>query len=126
MYQKPKRFSRPGPSNVAALTVAATVAAFALPTQPAVAAEPILCRQSAPVYAVTGDGAMWEHLHNTPETGSNDWQQKQAIGGEWQQKTVVAGPGGRIYSITENSNLHRQRYNGTGWDSPTTLGAGVG
>lgn len=131
MYQKQKRFGRPSLSNAAALTVAATVTALILPVQPAIAAEQLQCRGSASVYAVVTGGDLREYFHNTPESGSADWSPERAIGREWTQSTVLTGPDGRVYQITNSGELRRFRHTGTEWERPggdwhTSLGTGWG
>ncbi|WP_245816251.1 tachylectin-related carbohydrate-binding protein [Lentzea albidocapillata] len=102
-----------------------------LPAQPAAAAEQISCRESASIYAATGDGTLLEYFHNTPESGSYDWKPQRSIGQAWSQMTVVTGADGRIYQIPNNGELRRFRHTGTEWERPgggwyTTIDTGWG
>lgn len=131
LYQRPKRFGRASLRNAALTAVAATVASLVLPVQQAAAVEQIQCREKVSIYAAVTGGDLREYFHNTPESGSYDWSPERVIGHEWTQMTVLTGPDGRMYQITNDGEMRRFRHTGTEWERPgggwyTSLGSGWG
>lgn len=131
MYQKPKRFGRPSLRNSAALAVTVTAASLILPVQQASADEQIACRESASIYAALPGGELREYFHNTPETGTYDWNPEKKLADNWSQMTVITGADGRLYQITNEGELRRYKHDGSDWERPggnwyISLGTGWG
>ncbi|MBP2322819.1 hypothetical protein JOF56_003204 [Kibdelosporangium banguiense] len=70
-----------------------------------------------PVFVATTTGELSLLQHEEPETGVGSWSGGSQIGAGWTQMKIVGGPDGRVYSIPQNGELRRLRWNGTGWDS---------
>jgi hypothetical protein len=102
-----------------AFTVALTGAVSATGANVAAAADTITCRASAGVFYTLPDTHLDLDRHNEPETGAASWTGRTTIGNTWAGKTL-AGPDGRMYLISDNGNVLRQRRLATGWEGGGT------
>ncbi len=98
-----------------AFTIALSGVAATVGAQVA-SAETITCRANAGVFYTKPDTVLELDRHNEPETGANSWVGRATIGNTWAGKTL-AGPDGRMYLITDNGDVTRQRRLATGWEN---------
>lgn len=88
---------------------------------PARAADTVTCGSAALVMAVDTGGVMWRYRLDRPDTPTPTWSPKVQIGRGWSGfGRVLGGPGGRVYGINAQG-VHRYRYNGSAWESPTRI-----
>ncbi|RSD24866.1 tachylectin-related carbohydrate-binding protein [Amycolatopsis eburnea] len=117
MRQRP--FARRSAVLGCALTVALTGAVSVTGANVAAAADTITCRASAGVFYTLPDTHLDLDRHNEPETGAVSWTGRATIGYTWAGKTL-AGPDGRMYLISDNGSVLRQRRLATGWENGGT------
>ncbi|MFB9906132.1 tachylectin-related carbohydrate-binding protein [Allokutzneria oryzae] len=82
------------------------------------AAPDLVCAQDVMIVGVDPNGGLWHNLHADPENGTADWTSRgKLIGQHWYGRTIT-GADGRVYAVLADGEIHRWRYNGTGWDAP--------
>ncbi|WP_410644741.1 tachylectin-related carbohydrate-binding protein [Amycolatopsis sp. lyj-346] len=109
-------FARRPVTLCCAFTIAFTGAVSVTGATQAAAADTITCRAGAGVFYTLPDTHLDLDRHHEPETGATSWTGRTTIGNAWSGKTL-AGPDGRMYSILDNGDVHRQRRLATGWEN---------
>ncbi|MCP3799988.1 tachylectin-related carbohydrate-binding protein [Allokutzneria sp. A3M-2-11 16] len=114
------------PSNTGArfraLSVAATVASTLVLSGAATAApkapqQELTCTSSIRTLGVDPNGGLWLNNHLDPANGEPKWGENKLVGTGWTGRTI-AGPNGSVYAFIKEGEIHRWRWNGTGWDAP--------
>ncbi|MCP3799987.1 tachylectin-related carbohydrate-binding protein [Allokutzneria sp. A3M-2-11 16] len=77
----------------------------------------LLCNPPVQTLGVDPNGGLWLNRHEDPVGGAARWGQAQVLGGGWTGRTI-AGPDGSVFALIKEGEIHRWRWNGTGWDAP--------
>ncbi|ANZ39873.1 hypothetical protein BBK82_31335 [Lentzea guizhouensis] len=76
------------------------------------------CKPTVDLFGSFADNNLWRREHMEPETGITNWNAPQNIGFAWNDnQRFLAGANGWKYTIRHSGEVHRTRWNGTGWDN---------